>query len=204
MKKLFVVLLVIALSTVSVFAVGATGTFAGLKTVNVQLNGTPIESDVPGVVLGGRTVLPLRAVAENLNAIVDWNQTTMTANLLKPDVNLIVMGEGTENEDGSWDVKDPSCTMYNLGAGYTVGILYYVGPMEKQTIEYRIVVKDPKGKTLQSDVPSTYDMLPDEGMMGYTYLNNISFQTAGIHPVEFQIKYNGTFTTVGKTSLYVQ
>ena len=52
------------MSTAVAFAAGVNGTFAGYNVVNVQLNGAALKSDVPGVVLENRTVLPLRALAK--------------------------------------------------------------------------------------------------------------------------------------------
>lgn len=58
---------------------GAAGpTYAGLPVVNVQINGQPLTSDVPGVVLDGRTLLPVRAVAEAIGADVQWDPATST------------------------------------------------------------------------------------------------------------------------------
>ena len=41
-------------------------------------NGTNIQLDVPAVTVGGRTLVPLRAVAESLDAKVGWDSATRT------------------------------------------------------------------------------------------------------------------------------
>ena len=45
------------------------------------VNGTEIKSDVPGVVLNGRTMLPARAIAEAAGMDVTWNENSFTASL---------------------------------------------------------------------------------------------------------------------------
>jgi len=40
------------------------------------VNGTPIELDSPAYIENGRTFLPLRFIAENLGAKVEWNAET--------------------------------------------------------------------------------------------------------------------------------
>ena len=53
--------------------------------VNVVVNGSAVQSNVPAMILGGRTLLPVRAVAEALGATVTWNQGTYTAALTAPE-----------------------------------------------------------------------------------------------------------------------
>lgn len=71
---------------VMVFCAGAAtgsvyGEYAGLPRVKVMVNGSEIKSDVPGVVLNGRTMLPARAIAEAAGMDVSWDENTFTASL---------------------------------------------------------------------------------------------------------------------------
>ena len=43
-----------------------------LPLVNLRLNGQSIMGEMPGVILGGRTMAPLRLLAEGLGAQVEW------------------------------------------------------------------------------------------------------------------------------------
>ncbi|KAB3529610.1 AMIN domain-containing protein [Alkaliphilus pronyensis] len=43
------------------------------NTVNLKLNNQLIESDVPPVLLNDRTLVPLRAIIENIDAEIDWD-----------------------------------------------------------------------------------------------------------------------------------
>jgi hypothetical protein len=51
--------------------VGIVGVSAELS---VQINGVELETDVPPMILNNRTMVPLRAIAEALDARVEWNQ----------------------------------------------------------------------------------------------------------------------------------
>jgi hypothetical protein len=53
-------------------------TYKGLPIVKVLVNGNPLESDVPAVVLDGRTLLPVRAVSEALGAQIHWEGALST------------------------------------------------------------------------------------------------------------------------------
>jgi hypothetical protein len=66
-----------------------TDTFEGFRVVGVIVNGKEVKSDVPAINFNGRTLMPIRAVAEMLGAKVDWNEETWTATLTTPDVTAL-------------------------------------------------------------------------------------------------------------------
>lgn len=49
----------------------------------LYVNGTPITLDVPAQLLNGRTLVPVRAVAESFECNVDWNGSTQTVVITK-------------------------------------------------------------------------------------------------------------------------
>lgn len=49
--------------------------FAG-DTVKVYVNGKEIQNDVPAHIINGSTMLPVRAIAEAMDAEVEWDQNT--------------------------------------------------------------------------------------------------------------------------------
>lgn len=55
-------------------------TTSGWAVENVRLvvNGTEVQSDVPPQIIGGRTLVPARPLAEALGAVVEWDGTTRT------------------------------------------------------------------------------------------------------------------------------
>ncbi|MDH7479872.1 MAG: copper amine oxidase N-terminal domain-containing protein, partial [Syntrophomonadaceae bacterium] len=81
-KTLIGVLLITSLTAGSgaVYALNG-GTFAGLPTVNLRLNGSYIDitgMETPPVIINDRTYVPLRFVSESLGAYVNWDENTRT------------------------------------------------------------------------------------------------------------------------------
>jgi hypothetical protein len=46
---------------------------ASAESVQVTINGSPLQLDVPPVIINGRVMVPLRAIFEALGATVQWN-----------------------------------------------------------------------------------------------------------------------------------
>ncbi len=65
------------------------------KSVKVVVNGKELRS--PGLLINGRTMLPLREIADTLQAIVQWNGTTQTVNIHKPNVHISLVQMGRNN-----------------------------------------------------------------------------------------------------------
>ena len=70
--------------------------------VSVKVNGQPLQSDVKPFVNGdGRTMLPIRAIAEALGAQVQWDEATQTATLtLGAKVVKVQIGQNNILVDG--------------------------------------------------------------------------------------------------------
>lgn len=83
MKRLFAVCLTAILLTASVSA------------VNLYVDTEMIETDVPPVVVDGRTLVPVRAIFEALGATVEWDQETQTATGIRGDTTVIIQIDNT-------------------------------------------------------------------------------------------------------------
>ena len=57
--------------------------------ITVNANGKMVISDAEPTVIDGRTLLPLRAAAEALNAEVDWNESANQAIITKDNITLV-------------------------------------------------------------------------------------------------------------------
>lgn len=57
--------------------------------ITVNVNGKMVISDAEPTVIDGRTLLPLRAAAEALNAKVDWNESANQATITKDNITLV-------------------------------------------------------------------------------------------------------------------
>lgn len=82
MKKFLSVMAVALVMTANVFASGG---------VNVTVNGIPV--DMEGVIIDGRTMVPVRGVFEKLGYTIEWDNETKTATLTKGE-NQVVMTNG--------------------------------------------------------------------------------------------------------------
>lgn len=201
-KGLILVVLVFLLSSTAVFAANVNGTFAGFPIVNVNLNGEVLKPSVPGIVLQGSTLLPVRSVAESLNALVSWDQTTMTAKIIKPEVTMCFVSDVTENADGTWDLIGPY-EYSEVGIQGEFIIFYEFGSVEPNEYEYRIVAKDPSGDILNSSISETFEV-DKYGVRGYTTVDDLVFKSPGNYKFDFQIKFNGEFKTVESKTLLVE
>lgn len=52
---------------------------AGEEAINLMIGGQAVTADVPPVIKNGRTLVPVRVIAEGLGAEVDWNEAARTA-----------------------------------------------------------------------------------------------------------------------------
>jgi len=83
-RKLFLVLALFLFTCGTAYAASQWGTYNGRDVVRVVVNGTVVQSTVPGQIIDGSTMLPLRAVAEALGAQVEWDGKTQTAKITTP------------------------------------------------------------------------------------------------------------------------
>lgn len=92
MKKLAVLLLASSLllsSPAQAFDIYDTPIFETPMPVTVNTNGALIASDADPKVINGRTLLPLRAAAEALDAQVIWNEAAKQATITKDNTTLV-------------------------------------------------------------------------------------------------------------------
>lgn len=61
-------------------------TVATDEVISVMVNGTPLVTDVAPIVVNGRTLVPLRAIAESLNVDVRYDETTNTVYIDRTDL----------------------------------------------------------------------------------------------------------------------
>lgn len=58
--------------------------------IKVYVNGKKLAFDQPPVLLNNRTLVPVRAIFEELGAVVMWNNTTQTALAVKGDLQITI------------------------------------------------------------------------------------------------------------------
>jgi hypothetical protein len=90
------------------FATGST--YIGYPVANVQVGGVPVTSDVPAIIVNGRTLVSLRFVAQALGATVSWDQGTQTADVQPNLIELVTAKSVTE------PTATPSSTTYGTAS----------------------------------------------------------------------------------------
>lgn len=79
MKKFLALTLATLMTTTAVYAADG---------VNVTVNDVPV--DVQGIIIDGRTMVPVRGVFEEMGYAVEWDGTTKTATLSRGDKSVAV------------------------------------------------------------------------------------------------------------------
>lgn len=76
-------------------------------TIRLVVNGRDIYSDVPPQIVDGRTMIPVRALAESLGAQVSWDESTSSVIVTKPEKTKIVEPKPI-NTTGQIQITGPS------------------------------------------------------------------------------------------------
>lgn len=61
-----------------------------IKPIRLYLNNNRLSSDVPPVIVEGRTLVPMRIISENLNARVEWDSEAREVTVSKGDTNIVL------------------------------------------------------------------------------------------------------------------
>lgn len=64
-------------------------------TIKIYVDGNRIYSDADPVIISGRTLVPIRAVAEAMGCTVDWNNYTRTVRIQRGDMTVDVIVDDT-------------------------------------------------------------------------------------------------------------
>lgn len=104
---------------------GTYGASQALPVVKMALDGVTLDNrPMPGVVVNGRTLAPLRTLAEKLGARVEWSQSAAQVVIERgSDRVVLTMGQATAQVNGvTRPLPDgvPATAMYYEGQGYTM------------------------------------------------------------------------------------
>jgi len=79
-----------------------TATMATTRPITMEFDGRLIASEVPPIIVGGRTLVPMRVVFETLGALVTWDENTRTVTGHKAgNVIVLTIGNPTATVNGS-------------------------------------------------------------------------------------------------------
>jgi hypothetical protein len=92
-----------------------TGLAFAAQPIAIIVNGVQVKSDVPPQIINGRTMVPLRAVAEALDADVAWNQAANTVSITREEPPKLMKFNGEATtwpywvEDGELYMERRNC-----------------------------------------------------------------------------------------------
>ncbi|AOT68711.1 hypothetical protein [Geosporobacter ferrireducens] len=202
-KKLVITLIGTLLAfTMVVGAASINGDFKGFPIVKVNVNGVEVASEVPAVNFFGKTVLPVADIAKVFNTVIEWDSTTWTANLVKPQVDMI-FADGTETIDDAEVITNPFRYMH-LGNENIFTTYVDVDKLKPGAYEFRILILAPNGETIGNSGISRYEVpVGDSSFYWVREFEDVPFDEAGNYTFQFQIKYNDTFKTVYEKDMFV-
>lgn len=111
MRKIFSTILLLTLSFCIVQV-------SAEETANVAVNGVMVKFDQPPVVIDGRTLVPIRAVAEQMNAGVRWEEESQTAGIIYNNTGVVLQ------------VGNSNMVVQNLSTGETRAVRLEVPPQK--------------------------------------------------------------------------
>jgi len=97
-KKVLLAVAVLALLVVGAVAYAA-------QDVSVYIDGTKLDTDVPPVIVSGRTLVPMRAIFQALGATVSWDEATQTVTAVKGNTVISLVIGSLQARLGSQEVS---------------------------------------------------------------------------------------------------
>ena len=204
MKKPLVIILTCLLILSSAIAVFSNnGEYEGFSIINVIINGKKIKSDIPAVIFYGKTMMPVREVSDTMKSMVEWNSTTKTVSIIKPEIDMIIAKQIDENQDGSVSIVN-TIRMLQKGKESTFYSLLQLEGLIKGKYTYRVVILDPKGEVLINNGENSVVVTEEEGsFIKIMPFNNITFDNAGTYQLCFQLKQGDSYKTMYQKSVVV-
>lgn len=170
-KKILVLLLVLSLW-------GGTMLFANSASQHVRVIVNGSELDETGLLMEGKTYLPLRQLAATLQALVEWNDGAKRVTVYKPNVHMFLFQDKTI----FGNVTRNSRPTFNVHA--------QVDNLKVDITAVKVTISDPAGReTLihQEEVTSQREdfWLPTKEI-------RYPFESAGKYTVRFHMKPAGS------------
>ncbi|MFF2484196.1 stalk domain-containing protein [Paenibacillus sp. NPDC058071] len=144
---------------------------SAVQKIRVILNGSDIDEG--GIMVDGKTYLPLRQVASGLQAVVAWDNQSKKATLYKPNVHMVLFQDNK--------------VFGNVTKGrYTFNVLAQIDNLTTEVAAVKVSIFDPNGteKVIQSQ---TVDIKKDN-FWYRTEDFKYNFDLAGKYSVRFYMK----------------
>ncbi len=181
-------LMFFVLSTAAVVASSIWGDFKGYNIARLIVNEETMEfgdTDVPPLIVDGKTVLPLRAVSDALQALVKWDNSNKTAYLYKPNVHMFFTTEVR---------KDSAIVPFGVverGKEADFIVFAQVDNLKTSINSVRVSVVSPSGKSVITPVVKSISESKESFWLKVP-LYGVSFNEAGTYVVKFAMKQDGS------------
>lgn len=173
--------------------------YKGYQTASIQLNGNDIDQstwDVPSFEIDGHAVLPVRQLEAMMHVIVNWDSSTHTTNIYKPNVN-IMLGENITQDLSLQHIF----AKVSSGKTYSFFAIAQVDNLKTPVTAVRISLLDPSGNVVEKNT-KTYSDNPQFQKDAFQIIHQFkaSFDSTGNYVVkmEMQTSDNSNFITVGE------
>ena len=157
-----------------------------IDSKTAYLNGTPSELDVSPVIISGRTMLPIRFVADSFGFDTNWDQQTKTISITKTEEEKAEISAPELNSENTYERKGEDGNTYT--SAYPDGI----------NAECTYVITDPSGKVLNK--------FRETGDQSYLYTdenkNTVEFRILGNADMVKMTEKDGTETYIEPTEDY--
>lgn len=213
MKKKLIILICFFLlfNVVTVYAGTAIhGYYFGYEKVMVMLDGKEVKSDkVPAFIIDNTTVIPLRAIAERLDVIVTWNKENKTAELIKPNVNMLFTANPVYDKDNKTYVVYSPFGKINKNQRYhfSFHVFCEVDNLPYENVEIKVVLKDPNNKIVQDGIAQPFNASEENSLQYINRFEDVDFIETGNYKVELLLKSKSTddeFKKIGEKLIIIK
>jgi len=209
-KKVFISLLFISFLLLNSFAFAGNahyGFFNGYEIVKMIVNGKDlVANSVPAILFEGKTMLPVRDVANSLLAATKWNEDTGSVELIKPNVHMLLTLnslQATKNGTSFTNIAAPFGRV-KLGEKVSFNVYGEVDKYNYSTITFRLDLISPGGKVFYGTERSADFDYTNNSFVFTDSFNNFYFDEYGNYLLQFKIKVNDKFYPVGEKTIVVR
>lgn len=180
------------------FAGSRWGTYEGFSKVQVNVNDKLLASgNVPAFVINGTTMLPLRETAKTLNAVIKWDSANQTANLYKPNVNIIVAQDKLGFKKETVNKITTPFFKATWGEYLPFSVFVQVDSLLIPAEGFKISIIDPNGSVAAEDTRAESTPV-NQDYLWCTSFFDMRFSEKGNYIVRFEFKIDGEYVTVGE------
>ncbi|WNR46506.1 stalk domain-containing protein [Paenibacillus roseipurpureus] len=187
------------LSTAAVVASSIWGEYKGFNIARVVVNNQTKEfgdSDVPPLIVDGKTVLPLRAMSEALQSLLRWEDSSKTAYLYKPNVHMFFTTEIR---------KDSSIVPFSVverGEEANFYVFAQVDNLKTSINSVRVSIVSPSGSNVITPVEKSISDSKESFWLKVP-VYGVSFDQSGTYVVKFAMKQDGSseYTVVSEKQI---